>query len=218
MCGGTPCGFLLDVLAKGLSPRVRGNPVISAVVRLPARSIPACAGEPSTTSCHVQQRTVYPRVCGGTGGVAVRLWYSRGLSPRVRGNPHSVPIHLCDIGSIPACAGEPQRGRGGYLPRGVYPRVCGGTPALRFNVVLIGGLSPRVRGNPGGEGQGYGMERSIPACAGEPISSTQASLPFPVYPRVCGGTDAGIRVNLGLAGLSPRVRGNRYSHHPQRGD
>ena len=71
---------------------------------------------------------VYPRVCGGTGlrDEDVRTFW--GLSPRVRGNPPNVadvslmpglsprvrgnlPAAACSpahVGSIPACAGEPQ--------------------------------------------------------------------------------------------------------------
>ena len=53
-------------------------------------------------------------------------------------------------GSIPACAGEPVTASGLALTRWVYPRVCGGThPAVRVGAA-IPGLSPRVRGNPGG--------------------------------------------------------------------
>ena len=29
-----------------------------------------------------------------------------------------------------------------------------------------------------------------------------------VYPRVCGGTEAMLRLMMGVSGLSPRVRGN----------
>ena len=56
--------------------------------------------------------------------------------------------------------------------------------------------------------------RSIPACAGEPI--TQEGLPCAtkVYPRVCGGTHVRISPESTPRGLSPRVRGN---HHRQDG-
>ena len=30
----------------------------------------------------------------------------------------------------------------------VYPRACGATVALSVSVVMVSGLSPRVRGNP----------------------------------------------------------------------
>ena len=50
-----------------------------------------------------------------------------GLSPPVRGNPmHSCPAGY-SIGSIPACAGEPEGVFAGGGDEGVYPRLCGGT-------------------------------------------------------------------------------------------
>ena len=73
---------------------------------------------------------VYPRVCGGTMCITWNPWFEMGLSPRVRGNPRSGRDWNGEIGSIPACAGEPGtlwRKRSGHW---VYPRVCGGTAPL----------------------------------------------------------------------------------------
>ena len=50
-----------------------------------------------------------------------------GLSPRVRGNPGRHPFYRKGDRSIPACAGEPKRGRWFIWADEVYPRVCGGT-------------------------------------------------------------------------------------------
>ena len=93
-----------------------------------------------------------------------------GLSPRVRGNL-SVPVQTnLERGSIPACAGEPGYTyiRSHYTT--VYPRVCGGTAASLRQALRLGGLSPRVRGNPWDEALVALRARSIPACAGEPCS------------------------------------------------
>ena len=90
----------------------------------------------------------------------------------------------------------------------VYPRVCGGTHSGRTYTFRYGGLSPRVRGNPG---IGYlllMLSRSIPACAGEPGDIGFHYPSCEVYPRVCGGTVAVAAAMPGKAGLSPRVRGN----------
>ena len=102
----------------------------------------------------------------------------------------------------------------------VYPRVCGGTSPQSPLWKTETGLSPRVRGNLSNIGLPPGHLRSIPACAGEPDLVAY-------YPRVCGGTDPGIRRMLRVyhrvcggtgrrgaegksdAGLSPRVRGNQ---------
>ena len=53
----------------------------------------------------------------------------------------------------------------------VYPRVCGGTHKSGIPRLAIFGLSPRVRGNPAARQPEYLAERSIPACAGEPMSN-----------------------------------------------
>ena len=90
----------------------------------------------------------------------------------------------------------------------VYPRVCGGTP---FKPCVF---SPTT------------VNRSIPACAGEPFlrwpQSAHSREVYPrvcggirrqlwhgqVYPRVCGGKAAEPYVIRWAQGLSPRVRGN----------
>ena len=93
--------------------------------------------------------------------------------------------------------------------RGVYPRVCGGTVVIRSSVMLNGGLSPRVRGNRGGSSTARSTGRSIPACAGEPPRPGAGAVNYPVYPRVCGGTQTTRGPPHAHMGLSPRVRGNR---------
>ena len=95
----------------------------------------------------------------------------KGLSPRVRGNRVRLDSGGLRGRSIPACAGEPLNATPGQHSDTVYPRVCGGTDANIAAALINNGLSPRVRGNlrygwPSGSTPG-----SIPACAGEPVSS-----------------------------------------------
>ena len=108
VCGGTIPGETASRIVNGLSPRVRGNPMLRMLYERAVRSIPACAGEPP---CGPQGRPacgVYPRVCGGTGTGAPKGTGSKGLSPRVRGN-HGRDRPPTRAGrSIPACAGEPK--------------------------------------------------------------------------------------------------------------
>ena len=49
---------------------------------------------------------------------------------------------------------------------------------------------------------------SIPACAGEPYRAAQNRRKQWVYPRVCGGTNYANGGGVWSPGLSPRVRGN----------
>ena len=91
----------------------------------------------------------------------------------------------------------------------VYPRVCGGTLHHRPVPLDNEGLSPRVRGNPSSLRRRSPIQRSIPACAGEPSWGTSMSATMRVYPRVCGGTNDEQEPCQDFVGLSPRVRGNR---------
>ena len=115
----------------GLSPRVRGNPPLCWFGGVPNRSIPACAGEPTSLSCREYRATVYPRVCGGTSSARIPSFPTAGLSPRVRGNPAAPPAARRYSRSIPACAGEPPAYSSPCQWRSVYPRVCGGTRSSR---------------------------------------------------------------------------------------
>ena len=132
MCGGTSFRQGIRKLPHGLSPRVRGNLHHGHTVRLHARSIPACAGEPIGNIQTVSIVKVYPRVCGGTSFVGLLQPPRSGLSPRVRGNRQRRNTKSTAYRSIPACAGEPQSGLLPPCPVRVYPRVCGGTASPKF--------------------------------------------------------------------------------------
>ena len=125
--GGTGVYREPEVIEMGLSPRVRGNPGLSAGGRPGGRSIPACTGEPEARLISEWTGRVYPRVYGGTFSAARGLRPRKGLSPRVRGNRVA-----------------PRRDR---PDRGSYPRVYGGTKRFCSTKCRVYGLSPRVRGN-----------------------------------------------------------------------
>ena len=208
VCGGTAGGDLAPGARNGLSPRVRGNPADRLDRHQAKRSIPACAGEPGRARRILADAEVYPRVCGGTSIPLCCSATMTGLSPRVRGNLRPRASDRPSAGSIPACAGEPAHTCSSHWPVKVYPRVCGGTTLKSPDARVCQGLSPRVRGNRPLHSCRRRDIRSIPACAGEPVSRNGEKNAEKVYPRVCGGTpvDGGPRVRQ--QGLSPRVRGN----------
>ena len=188
---------------------MRGNPPPTPALPSPARSIPAYAGEPSVAGSARPVFAVYPRVCGGTLDAPKGFAAAGGLSPRMRGN-HSVVVQRRRYGgSIPAYAGEPCAGGAIAPTAGVYPRVCGGTGDLVGKNTTQVGLSPRMRGNRKITPEVPISTGSIPAYAGEPTWSTTAYCMPAVYPRVCGGTNAGDIDSYRVWGLSPRMRGNR---------
>ena len=116
-----------------------------------------------------------------------------------------------NLGSIPACAGEPERQTAPQNYMRVHPRVCGGAPVSFAAADLLKGPSPRVRGshriakvrsvNPG----------SIPACAGEPVHIMLCHPEHRVHPRVCGGALERRLLQALCWGPSPRVRGSLTS-------
>ena len=187
---------------------MRGNRRLRVLEICREGSIPACAGEPARPHSSAPWPRVYPRVCGGTRRSCAWPWHRRGLSPRVRGNQATTCLWTAWRGSIPACAGEPGIPVGQPQLTTVYPRVCGGTAAMRGRSRRPAGLSPRVRGNRPVLLYPLRSIRSIPACAGEPIHGVGSQSHAAVYPRVCGGTEWDGLGWQRSEGLSPRVRGN----------
>ena len=147
MCGGTLSVRLVLSLFFGLSPRVRGHLIQYVVIVRCLRSIPACAGAPTSKRNSALFGRVYPRVCGGTGPVVGQSLIVIGLSPRVRGHRWLASPSLPPSGSIPACAGAPSTTFACGRRATVYPRVCGGTLNRVARQCQIQGLSPRVRGH-----------------------------------------------------------------------
>ena len=228
-CGGTRGTSAYNDGADGLSPRLRGNhfPVDRYVCA--HGSIPAPAGEPVLVQAARPAQGVYPRACGGTRLKVDALLAVPGLSPRLRGNPLETTRSGGHARSIPAPAGEPRRpsldpsphavypracgeprwGRACRACGRVYPRACGGTVLSPLASKLTSGLSPRLRGNHRCQ-HGRTVElRSIPAPAGEPMSTGWSRKPRAVYPRACGGTAFDRDDIVDAEGLSPRLRGNR---------
>ena len=127
VCGGTGISEGGGARRMGPSPRVRGNLRQAGWCSLCRGTIPACAGEPKFASTRVAWTRDHPRVCGGTDQQAVIGIYQWGPSPRVRGNQNLASGVTFHPGTIPACAGEPQRGLSLHARKGDHPRVCGGT-------------------------------------------------------------------------------------------
>ena len=119
-------------------------------------------------------------------------------------------LRNADLGSIPACAGEPKATCVRSTSVRVYPRVCGGAAVYAVASLWALGLSPRVRGSQVGRCHAKRVFGSIPACAGEPGATGAGGGIRRVYPRVCGGAVCRFRFLDLTTGLSPRVRGSLF--------
>ncbi len=174
--------------AAGLSPRVRGNPLVRALGVGQVGSIPARTGEPPPGTAARLISKVYPRAYGGTAISYLQVLRSQGLSPRVRGNHVAIGAECQRPGSIPARTGEPLSCAVRDRPIGVYPRAYGGTSTTSSPATTPSGLSPRVRGNHVEIQQTDGTTGSIPARTGEPSPRSWPLWAPRVYPRAYGGT------------------------------
>ena len=194
--------------AVGLSPRARGNLTGHPLTPAAFGTIPACAGEPQQVADNRRDHRDYPRVRGGTCWEFHAASFALGLSPRARGNQLHVVLVDDDLGTIPACAGEPSSRSRQNRWSWDYPRVRGGTRIAGRPFDGLVGLSPRARGNLVYTVLMICHKRTIPACAGEPHPDTRAGRRIRDYPRVRGGTGSrGLEARL-PGGLSPRARGN----------
>ena len=133
----------------------------------------------------------------------------RGLSPRIRGNPHR-KVQLAQLaGSIPAHTGKPPRDAVRRRSVGVYPRAYGETQDEPDHPADRAGLSPRIRGNLREAVDLWTRPGSIPAHTGKPPGRCSRRWRARVYPRAYGET-ARYKTELERDwGLSPRIRGNR---------
>ena len=187
-CGGTTNAASTFSMSIGLSPRLRGNPLLFSCCRIVPGSIPAPAGEPFARTSPGDMPRVYPRACGGTDDGRRFLGWIVGLSPRLRGNQRCDRSKITTKRSIPAPAGEPTSASIFDCGTGVYPRACGGTARRIVTSRGPTGLSPRLRGNLTWRKVPGLCRRSIPAPAGEPACMPCNLIPNSVYPRACGGT------------------------------
>ncbi len=148
---------------------------------------------------------------GGAGSSVNPPTPNRGLSPHVRGSLSGGSANRSEFGSIPACTGEPLCYRVCICRIGVYPRMYGGAHQLTQKPLPNMGLSPHVRGSQPMRVYGFGLQRSIPACTGEPNCWSLGVLPARVYPRMYGGAMHPKDRALFDEGLSPHVRGSLFA-------
>ena len=87
MCGESRMPIAVGLSVMGPSPRVRGIHPDDGRHPESYGSIPACAGNPPTTSRPCCSAQVHPRVCGESECTPVEAIDETGPSPRVRGIP-----------------------------------------------------------------------------------------------------------------------------------
>ena len=166
-CGANPRSLASIVHPSGSSPRMRGKHTALFSLVLCVRIIPAHAGQTSCRARPPAPRADHPRACGANLSVMVSCPSDRGSSPRMRGKRSGVDVSLSGDRIIPAHAGQTWRNSPDYPASTDHPRACGANPTGMIGSLEPAGSSPRMRGKLGRSMASRGLERIIPAHAGQ---------------------------------------------------
>ena len=166
-CGANAPVRQVNAGGRGSSPRVRGKRGCSSRVSRSCRIIPASAGQTSSSRPASCPATDHPRECGANMRFADTYSSLYGSSPRVRGKPRLGEHSHTGERIIPASAGQTTPPTFPTGARADHPRECGANLAQTGKDAGDHGSSPRVRGKPEQAGNLRGVERIIPASAGQ---------------------------------------------------
>ncbi len=195
----------------GSSPPARGTVAPGADGAGPRRFIPACAGNGCAGARPARSGSVHPRLRGERRSPLTSALWSGGSSPPARGTVFPIVRTDADRRFIPACAGNGGGGNGSFMPQAVHPRLRGERPDGPPANARSRGSSPPARGTGMSRALGWGLDRFIPACAGNGASRGRTDFPPPVHPRLRGERrDPQVDVDVG-GGSSPPARGTGHA-------
>ncbi len=192
--------------SAGLSPLARGTLRPDYWLPVPARFIPAGAGNTSRLISVWIPAPVYPRWRGEHKKIKCELVQSCGLSPLARGTPFKLHVHRFGGRFIPAGAGNTTRWRCVSGAMSVYPRWRGEHLPVVETETETNGLSPLARGTPQHVNVALRTLRFIPAGAGNTYRGFPHLLASPVYPRWRGEHTVANVKDVVSGGLSPLAR------------
>ena len=211
-CGEHAAGQLVAEVVDGSSPRLRGTPLAFRVQVLPARFIPAPAGNTAGAAPGPGAMAVHPRACGEHSAPEQAEQRQVGSSPRLRGTRPIANSIISASRFIPAPAGNTASLGMRQRHQAVHPRACGEHGLKVPTLPMADGSSPRLRGTLRLAKPAAGFVRFIPAPAGNTITSPSSSSMPSVHPRACGEHRKRVASAFCRRGSSPRLRGTPTSH------
>ena len=194
---------------RGRSPLARGRHSVSFSSNPLSGTIPAGAGETGKWAATRHSQKDDPRWRGGDQGRAREAELAYGRSPLARGRPRGWPRPGDADGTIPAGAGETMSSWSSSGRLGDDPRWRGGDRGISQVPQEGRGRSPLARGRPPSRLETARSMRTIPAGAGETMSSWSSSGRLGDDPRWRGGDDDGPTGRRFITGRSPLARGRR---------
>ena len=197
----------LNLFIIGSSPHGRGTPDIVAEEGVPARFIPARAGNARSPRPRRGCAPVHPRTGGERSAAASSLWPTAGSSPHGRGtqpcgNQAGLPVRF-----IPARAGNARAQHGVHPVDAVHPRTGGERRPRSAMWTSRHGSSPHGRGTHDGGPEGGPRSRFIPARAGNASRRRPPGSTSPVHPRTGGERQSAAKITAADYGSSPHGRG-----------
>ena len=176
----------LTLSTVGSSPRLRGTRSFSSSSSALFGIIPALAGNTYPSMWSSATRWDHPRACGEHLVCSLKLVFSLGSSPRLRGTLEPWSRKHTHQGIIPALAGNTLCAMSCMSWSGDHPRACGEHFSTVSPMSLTCGSSPRLRGTHP-RLQGHGRHPGIiPALAGNTWAYAGRCRRAGDHPRACG--------------------------------
>ena len=165
-CGEQASALVWRLAHIGSSPRMRGTAGCGSQTQAAPRFIPAHAGNRQAGIAGTDMLTVHPRACGEQFVQQVAQLANVGSSPRMRGTAGLSRHTTHSRRFIPAHAGNrpPIWSHRPHQP--VHPRACGEQLCSALSASRSSGSSPRMRGTELVHALHDGIDRFIPAHAG----------------------------------------------------
>ena len=171
------------------------------------RITPAYAGKRVRCSQQALPRTDHPRMCGEKSKTKDTAAYTPGSPPHVRGKGSTNGGSSWSQRITPACAGKRVEFYAERHKDQDHPRMCGEKTDAQYQLPIMQGSPPHVRGKVGLRLIAAQDDGITPACAGKsepPGSGLGASGD---HPRMCGEKTKPQRVAPPKLGSPPHVRG-----------
>ena len=172
--GGDPSRRKRSCGRSGPSPHARGRRVRRVVELRPEGTIPARAGETSSTSSATRGRRDHPRTRGGDSPRYSSHLPATGPSPHARGRRRRAPVPRAVPRTIPARAGETTSSGRPPCSRRDHPRTRGGDLRVHVGSGRPSGPSPHARGRLASAPPRRTLHGTIPARAGETPAQAEA--------------------------------------------
>ncbi len=192
---------------RGSSPHARGTLGTGRREQIPARFIPARAGNTSCGMVCAALIAVHPRTRGEHSVTSYSTPSSRGSSPHARGTPGRRGCRHQGRRFIPARAGNTTLMSLLSMLSPVHPRTRGEHGRKLPSPCISAGSSPHARGTRADTRDLTAWVRFIPARAGNTFAESNQCLFPAVHPRTRGEHERGVLPAQLLGGSSPHARG-----------